>query len=105
MRGRGADSLALADIAGAFEDRVRSGIELRWTDLRLVETVVEEIAAEFDGEDPLGPKTREAIDATRESLGVLARHVERLGDVDLREPTEEEVAGLRAQVRQWRTYM
>ncbi len=105
MRGRGADSLALADIAEAFEDRVRSGVELRWTDLRLVEIAVAEIAAEFGGEDPLGPSVREAIDATRETLEVLATLEEARGEVALREPTADEVEELRAQVRQWRTYM
>jgi hypothetical protein len=61
-----------------------------------VETVLDEVAQEFDGEDPLIPPVRNVLDKAHQELAELptllhAVHVE----VDLPEPDEERVAELR----------
>ncbi len=37
-------------------------MRMRWEDIRALEIVIGEIAAEFDGEDPLRPLIREALE-------------------------------------------
>ena len=64
------------------------------------EQVLEEIAAEFGGADPLKPEIRELLDDTKPSL---LTHKEQLAylhmDVVLREPLAEELDEMREFVR------
>jgi hypothetical protein len=62
-----------------------------------VETVLEEVAEEFGGEDPLLPLVREILDKTREDLAGLQHPLLDAVDVEaeLAEPDEERVTFLR----------
>jgi hypothetical protein len=58
--------------------------------------VLDEVAQEFDGEDPLLPPVREVLDKTRQDLVDLhssLSHVD--AEVDLPEPDEERIEHLR----------
>ena len=56
----------------------------------------EDVAAEFDGEDPWHPKCREVLDATIEELKDIASgHPPIFGAFDLPEPTEEDIENVR----------
>ena len=59
--------------------------------------VLEEVAAEFNGEDPLLPPVREVLDKTREDLVGLHHPLLDFVDVEveLAEPDEERVEFLR----------
>jgi len=61
-----------------------------------VETVLDEVAQEFDGEDPLVPAMRRILDKTRQDL-VALQPLLRSVDVEAKrpEPDEERVAELR----------
>ena len=67
-------------------------MELRWVDLQIAQMLVAQIAEAFDGEDPLKPATREALDKARQELEERFEHA-RFFEVspERREPTEDEV--------------
>jgi len=80
----------------ALRERLREDTPWCWQELRAVETVLDEVAQEFDGEDPLVPPARNVLDKARQELAELptlldAVHVE----VEFPEPDEERVAQLR----------
>ena len=80
----------------ALRQSLREGVPWCWQELRAVEMVLDEVAQEFDGEDPLLPPVREVLDKTRQDLVDLHSslpHVD--AEVDLPEPDEERVAFLR----------
>jgi hypothetical protein len=62
-----------------------------------VETVLEEVAEEFGGEDPLLPLVREILDKTREDLVGLHHPLLDFVDVEVElvDPDEERVEFLR----------
>ena len=71
-------------------------VPARWRELRTAEVVLDEVAAEFDGEDPLHPHVRDALDEARQELEELVEKVQsRVGAFSLPEPDEEELATLR----------
>ena len=83
----------------ALAESLREGVPWCWQELRAVETVLDEVAEEFDGEDPLLPPVREVLDKTHQDLvelQPLLRFVD--ADCDLPEPDEERVEFLR---RRW----
>ena len=58
--------------------------------------VLEEVAAEFDGEDPLLPPVREVLDKTRQELVEFHSSLDFVDvEVDVPEPDEERVEWLR----------
>lgn len=68
-----------------------------WEDVRAIEIVIEEIAAEFGEEDPLRPRIREALDKAKAGLTYLNRVLEVLdAAVELQEPAEDNLTDLRA---------
>jgi hypothetical protein len=80
----------------ALRERLREGVPWCWQELRAVETVLDEVAQEFDGEDPLVPPVRNVLDKAHQELADMpqflgALHVE----VELPEPDEERVDALR----------
>ena len=81
----------------ALREKLREGVPWCWQELRAVETVLDEVAQEFDGEDPLLPPVREVLDKTREELVGLQHPLLDAVDVeaDLPEPDEERVTFLR----------
>ena len=71
-----------------------------WAQIRGGEIVLEEIAAEFDGADPLKPKNRESLEGCKRELFELQEHLAALGvDLALREPTENTLELLREAVQ------
>jgi len=80
----------------ALRQSLREGVPWCWQELRAVEMVLDEVAQEFDGEDPLLPPVREVLDKTRQDLVDLHSslpHVD--AEVDLPELDEERVEWLR----------
>jgi hypothetical protein len=87
------------EVAEALSTHLREGIALRWRELLAVEQVLQEIAAEFDGEDPARPQDRKAITEGKEQLRELHASVQDyVGPFELPGPDEEELALLRAAV-------
>ena len=79
---------------------IREGIEEQWRQLEAMRIVVEEVAAEFAGEDPALPDVRHMLDHTTERLVDLHKDAQtyveplELGDRDIasmREQVEREV--------------
>ena len=52
----------------ALGESLREGVPWCWQEVRAVEAVPEEVAAESDGEDPLVPAVRRILDKTRQDL-------------------------------------
>jgi hypothetical protein len=80
----------------ALRQSLREGVPWCWQELRAVEAVLDEVAAEFDGEAPLLPPVRELLDKTHQDLVELHSslpHVD--AEVDLPELDEERVEWLR----------
>jgi hypothetical protein len=64
--------------------------------------VLAEIGAWFDGDDPLKPVSREALNETRERLSKVGNHLAALDkEFELPEPPEDVVEVLRGVVRRF----
>ena len=85
--------------AKPIDKSLREGVPWCWHEVRAVEMVLEEVAQEFDGEDPLVPAVRRILDKTRQDLVDLQPLLGFLDvEVDLPEPDEERVTFLRERV-------
>jgi hypothetical protein len=83
----------------ALAESLREGIPWCWQELRAAETVLEEVAEAFNGEDPLLPQVREVLDKTRRDLVELHPLLDFVDvEVELPELDEERVEFLR---RRW----
>ena len=83
-------------IREALERRLREEVSVWWQTLDAVEKVIDELAAEFDGEDPLQPAARDALRDARARLEKLVEEIgERLRPLDLGEPPDEVLSTLR----------
>ena len=70
---------------------VRDGLDRNWRELRAMEVVVEEVAEEFDGEDPWRADTRQVLDDAKAACIKLCHDVQPYVDgFELAEPTLEE---------------
>lgn len=99
-RRRGKSARRAEKIAEAVGTRLREGIELRWRELLATEQVLEEVAAEFDGEDPARPQERRALAQGKETLNELHRQVQDyVGPFNLPGPDEDEVELLKEAIR------
>lgn len=88
------------EIAEALATHLREGIVLRWRELLEVEQVLEEIAAEFDGEDPARPRERSAIVEGKNQLKDLHEQVQDyVGPFDLPGPDEDELDRMREAIQ------
>lgn len=97
VRGHRSRMDQLADI---LADRLRDGIDYQWQELRACELVLEEVSAEFDGEDVLRPPVREMLDGIRKELQELHEQVQpHVEPFELREPDEELVETIRELMR------
>ncbi len=74
-------------------DRMEAGIRLwlvsLWEELRSIDIVLEEVAKEFDGEDPLRPIMRGVVEKTRKKLTDLHEVLTAAEELELKEPDEE----------------
>ena len=88
------------EVAEALTAHLREGIELRWRELLAVEQVLEEVAGEFDGEEPTRPWEREALDDGRKRLEELHRAAQTyVGPFKLPGPDKEELEQVRECIR------
>ncbi len=93
------ERVGLSEVIGEQTARIQAGMRMRWEDVRALEIVIDEIAAEFGGEDPLRPLIREALDKAKAGLTFLNRLLEVHDQaVELQEPDEDNLADLRALV-------
>ena len=84
------------EATAALAESLREGVPWCWQELRAVETVLDEVAQEFDGEDPLVPAVRRTLDKTRQDLVALQPLLSFVDvEAELPEPDEERVAELR----------
>jgi hypothetical protein len=75
---------------------LRRDMRARWIELRAVETVLKEVAGEFDGEDPADPTIRDMLEDMRRELEELAETLQvRIGKLDLPEPNDDLLTKLR----------
>ncbi len=89
----------LSEVIGEQTARIQAGMQMRWEDVRAVEIVIDEIAAEFGGEDPLRPLIREALDKAKAGLPYLNGVLEVYDEaVELHEPDDANLTDLRALV-------
>ena len=84
------DSLARA-LAGA----IRDGLQIHWRELRAIEIGVQEVAEEFDGEDPLRADTRALLDDCLRSCRELRDQMADYVEIELPEPANDDVAQVR----------
>jgi hypothetical protein len=72
-----------------------------WVQVRAVDMILGEVAAEFGGADPVKPDVREKLDGTQRKLQSIHEQLLALNlEVELREPLEEELEELRGLMRQ-----
>jgi hypothetical protein len=80
----------------ALRQSLRERIPWCWQELRAVEMVLDEVAEEFNGEDPLLPPVREVLDKTHQDLLELRPLLGFVDvEVELPEPDEERIEFLR----------
>jgi hypothetical protein len=84
------------ELSERLRGQLAHNIALRWRELRALEAVLDEIAVEVNGEDPLHPEARARLDDTRQRLLALHETVTGYrGTCELREPEPAEVAAVR----------
>jgi hypothetical protein len=74
---------------------IKQGLQQHWCELRAIEIAVQEVAEEFDGEDPMQSDTREMIDDCLRSCAKIRDDVKAYVEIELIEPAEEDVALVR----------
>jgi hypothetical protein len=88
------------DLANALITNLRDGIEPLWQELRAVEIVLDEVAEEFDEEDPAHPMVRRTLNECKEKLTELHGQVSRYtGPFELPEPEVQGLGRVRNLVR------
>ena len=75
----------LLDLARVLRKQLLESVRNKWQDLRAVETIWAEVAAELDGEDPADLESRRLLTGTREKLqdlagGLAGRRAQRLSE-------------------------
>jgi hypothetical protein len=79
----------------ALRERLREGVPWCWQELRAVEMVLQGVAQEFDGEDPLVPPVRSILDQAHQELADMPQFLDAIHvEVELPELDEERVAQL-----------
>ena len=85
------------ELVDTMEQTLRATFALRWTEMRALEVVLDAIAAELGGEDPLKPATRRRLGSVRSLLEGTAAAFAPFGPEPERpEPGEEQLRELRA---------
>ena len=87
-----------SELIELHQGALREGIGQRWQQVTAVEVVVDEIAREFDGEDPAVSRVRQSLDHTKLELQAIFEQVTQLGlleEIELSEPGEEALAEVR----------
>ena len=72
-----------------MQEGLRVWLVSLWQELRSIDVVVNEVAEEFDGEDPLVPTMRRLVENTRRDLQLLHRAFDSYDPLELTEPDDE----------------
>ena len=81
----------------AMEQHLERGLRIRWAEVVGAEAVIDRIAAEFGGEDPLKPHSREALRRARSLAEKLAAELRSMGrEFELAPLDQEEALELKA---------
>lgn len=84
------------DVADSLLASLLEGVQLRHRELRAAEIVIQEMAAEFDGLDPLTQMTRHILETTRRSLEEARSGLEGyIGEFEMPEPGENDLERVR----------
>ncbi len=95
-----AEKRVIEVIAGHLRTSLASAFSELWQAMRAVDMVLAEVAAEFDGADPIRPLKREVLDSARTRLLGLAEQLVLLDvEIELAEPDEELLGLVRRMVR------
>ena len=98
-----AKAVAWDDLATALEERTAALAIDCWQGLRAVELMWDELSEEFDGEDIVRSFWRELVSECKERLAKLAQALAPSDEeIDLPEPTEDQVELRRAFVARMR---
>jgi hypothetical protein len=97
--------LSWLNIAEQMTKGLRAQLVYLWEELRSIESVLDEVAQEFDGEDPLRPIMRDVLDTTRKKLTDLHAALSESEPLELKEPDEEEMELARAYFENGRRLM
>jgi hypothetical protein len=81
--------LSWLNLAENMERGLREELILLGQDLRAIDSVVDSVSMEFDGEDPLRPVMRGIVEKTRSSLTQLHEFLSLREPFDLPEPDDE----------------
>jgi len=81
--------LSWINVSDGMWEALRTGVSQLWEDVRAIDTVVDSVAVEFDGEDPLRPIMRGVLEATRKKLTALHEYLSIEEPLALPEPSEE----------------
>ena len=88
------------EIVEALTTRIREETRQRWGELLATEKVFQEVAVEFDGEDPLLPDVRCILDDVKREIEELGQDIQgRLGPLDLGEPDAVTLDRLRVVIK------
>jgi hypothetical protein len=95
------DGRALPVMPGSLIEAMRETTAYKlisaWIQVECIRAAVDDVAAEFNGIDPLRPALRQKITSTREKLQATKEHLQVLGmDVVLRDPLDEELEEIRS---------
>jgi hypothetical protein len=85
----GDDEGSWLNLAERMEEGIRLWLVSLWEELRSIDIVVDEVAKEFDGEDPLRPVMRGIMEKTRSKLVHLHATLAVIEPLELREPDDE----------------
>jgi hypothetical protein len=88
--------LSWLNIADQIEETLRNDVVGLWQQVRAIDVVVGEVAAEFDGWDPLRPILRDVVEKTRASLQLLHEFFSLSESTELPEPDDESLELVRA---------
>lgn len=87
-------------VARALAQTLVTGIQVKWQELRAMELVLDEAAAEFGGEDVARPRLRNTLDTIRAMLVELHENTTQLVEpFELPEPDDDDLEYVRAVLR------
>jgi hypothetical protein len=86
----GQSTTIVVELTKALIDHLRVGIACQWQEIRAIEMLAEEIAEEFEGDDPMMPELRSVFEEAKAGLSDIAGALGRFGiETDLPEPGED----------------
>ena len=100
IKGEPETERVLDELAGFLREFLAAGFQDLWQTLGALDIVVAEVAAHFDGADPLRPARRETLDRVRGKMLGLSEQLAFIGvEIDMPEPDAELVETVRRLAR------